>query len=265
MIKKIEAGGFRWTVLDRGTGPVLLLIHGFPLDHTMWAGQIDALSAHFRLLAPDMRGFGGSRWSGEKVTMEQFADDLLALLDALNIQEPIHFCGLSMGGYIAWQFYEKYSERLARLILCDTRAEADTEEVVRGRSMMVGRVLRDGTELVAETMLPKLFCRTTYIDQPNVIEATRQTILRNPRQAVAAAQRGMAERPDATGLLNRIHIPTLVICGANDQITRPDEMRQMAGKISQSQFVEIPDAGHLAPLENPNVFNAALLEFLDES
>ena len=262
MMNKVDIGETKLSVQDQGTGPVILLVHGFPLDHSMWNVQIEKLSGRFRVVAPDLRGFGGSDVSEPKVTMEQFADDLARLLDALDIRTPVHFCGLSMGGYIAWQFFRKHATRLASLILCDTRAGGDTVTMARARHMMVGRVLRENMEFVAESMLPKLFAESTLRHQPEIVEAIRRTILKADRRGVAAAQLGMAERTDETGLLEHIDKPTLVICGTEDQISPPEEMRSMASAIPLARYIEIPLAGHMAPLENPDTVNEAILEYV---
>ena len=114
--------GIRLATVDQGRGPPVLLIHGFPLDHSMWDGQIETISSRYRVLAPDLRGFGQSGVTDASVSMEQHADDLAALMDALGIADPIVLCGLSMGGYIAFEFWRKYSPRLRALVLCDTRS-----------------------------------------------------------------------------------------------------------------------------------------------
>ncbi len=265
---------------DCGAGLPLLLVHGFPLDHKMWAGQIDSDRPNFcgnedetvllgaktsvalRLLAPDLRGFGRSPASGDRVTMEDFADDLADLLDAIGIHEPIVLCGLSMGGYIALQFCRKYAARLRGLILCDTRAAADSAEAAASRLAMADRVLREGPAPLAETMLPKLFAEATWQQRPDVVEGVRRTIMANDPRGIAAAARGMAERPDMTAALSEICCPTLVIVGHNDTISTPAEMRAIAEAIPNAQLAKIPNAGHLSPLENPADFNAALGEFV---
>src|SRR5690606_37351033 len=119
-------------VVDRGRGPVVLLVHGFPLDHSMWEEQLADLSSDFRVIAPDLRGFGASGVASETLTMSRLANDLAELLDALEVDQRIVYCGLSMGGYIAWPFFERHRARLAKLILCDTRAGSDTAETARG-------------------------------------------------------------------------------------------------------------------------------------
>ena len=154
---------------DAGRGVPLLLAHGFPLDHTMWNGQIAALSGRSRVIAPDLRGFGGSGASEGAATMEQMADDLAALLDALAIREPVVLCGLSMGGYIAFEFWRKYAAKLKALILCDTRAAADKPQAAADRLAMADRVLREGPRPLVESMLPKLFSPRTSADQPRIV------------------------------------------------------------------------------------------------
>lgn len=262
-MRKVILGNINLGVVDRGSGQPLVLVHGFPLDHTMWRAQIDELSCHARVLAPDLRGFGSSSVTEGEVTMAQFADDLVAMLDAVEVYEPVVLCGLSMGGYIAWQFWRKHSARLRGLILCDTRAAADTVEIARGRSMMAGRVLREGTGFVADTMIPRLFAEETCARHPEIVELARQTILRTTPAGVAAATRGMAQRPDMTGQLGAIDVPTLVICGQHDAITPPGEMQQIAAALPEARYVEIPGAGHLSPLENPRRVNAAILDFME--
>ena len=166
-MKSLSVNGAELWYLDRGAGRPLLLVHGFPLDHTMWAGQIESLASQCRVIAPDLPGFGRSPPGGnDTATMEQFADDLAALLDGLGIREPAVVCGLSMGGYIALQFWRKYAARLAGLILCDTRATADTPEAAAARQTMAARVLREGTAPLVETMLPKLLAETTRQRRP---------------------------------------------------------------------------------------------------
>lgn len=245
-----------------GTGPTLLLVHGFPLDHTMWAQQLDGLSDICRVIAPDLRGFGQSTGGADVLTMETLADDLAAFLDRLDIREPVAFCGLSMGGYIAWQFMRRHAERVWRLILCDTRAVADSEEAARGRRQTAQRVLAEGSQVVADSMEPRLFCEQTRRDNGALVAAARQVMLAARPATVAAALRGMAERPDVSGDLPQIDKPTLVICGQHDVISTVDEMRGLATAMPHARFVVVPDAGHMPPLEQPARFNAALREFL---
>ena len=261
-MERINIGSVTLNVELRGAGPVLLLVHGFPLDHQMWRHQIDAFSATCRVIAPDLRGFGQSDVTPGVVTMQQFADDLAALLDKLSINEPVTFCGLSMGGYIAWQFAEHHTRRLGRLVLCDTKAVADTPAAAQGRLETAQQVLASGPQGLIDAMTPKLFAPATLESQPEMVKLTQQVMRTTSAEGIAAALRGMSQRPDVTASLPNIAVPTLVICGTSDAIAPPAEMRGIAAAIPHAQFVEIENAGHMAPLESPAPCNAALARFL---
>ncbi len=249
-------------VRDEGTGLPLLLVHGFPLDQTMWDGQ-QPLSREVRLVTPDLCGFGKSAGSARPtVTMRQFAEDLHAILDQLSITEPIVLGGLSMGGYIVWQFWQQYRTRLAGLILFDTRAGSDAPEVAAGRYQLAERVAQEGVVNAVDEMLPRLFAPATLQSGPPFVDQTRRVMAGTSADTYAAAQRGMAERPDMSPYLPEIDLPTLVICGQYDVITPPSEMRGMAQAMPRATYEEIPDAGHLAPREQPQAVNTAIRAFL---
>ncbi|MBX9789600.1 MAG: alpha/beta hydrolase [Pirellulales bacterium] len=265
MVRKLRAGDVELALHDQGSGPPILFVHGFPLDHSMWRGQLAAspLAGRFRLIAPDLRGFGSSSVTPGTVGMHEMADDLAALLDTLQIREPVVFVGLSMGGYVAWRFWERHAHRVRALVLCDTRSAPDTPEAAQGRRQFAASVLAEGTAPVATAMLPKLFAEQTATRQPEIVQAMEDVIVRTAPEGIAAALRGMAERPDATPLLATIRVPTLVLVGEHDAISPPAEMRKIADGIAGAQFVEVPDAGHMAPLENAAAVNAALVNFLE--
>jgi pimeloyl-ACP methyl ester carboxylesterase len=258
----------QFAYVDQGGGTALLLVHGFPLDHTMWAAQIDALSTSCRVIAPDLRGFGrtplGDTDPQTGISMQQFARDLAALLDVLAIREPIVLCGFSMGGYIAMQFVRMYPERLRALILCDTRTGTDTAESRAGRLKMAEHVAEWGTARIAEMMGPNLFAPETFTRKPELVAAARRVVTATAPEAIAAAQRGIASRDDTTELLPQIKVPSLVIVGEADAISTRDEMQSIASAIPNCRFETIPEAGHMAPVENPSAVNKALKKFLDE-
>ncbi len=258
----VNLGDLTLNVAERGSGPVLLLVHGYPLDHQMWRHQLDDLAADYRVIAPDLRGFGQSAVTPGVVTMERFANDLAALLDALEVREPITLCGLSMGGYIAWQFALKHRQRLAKLVLCDTKAAGDTAEAAKGRLENAQKVLAEGPQAIVDGMMAKLFAPQTSPQQPDIVKATREIVLSTKPEGIAAALRGMAEREDVSGRLAEFDLPTLVICGEHDAITPPEEMRMVAAGLPQATFALIPEAGHMAPLEQPAAVNRALRAFL---
>ena len=256
--------GVELAAVDRGTGLPLLLVHGFPLNHTLWQAQVEDCADHCHVIAPDLRGFGTSGVSEGEVSMEQMADDLAGLLDTMGIQEPVVFCGLSMGGYIAWEFWRRHGARLAGLILCHTRAAADSPEVAANRLLTADRVLAEGLAPIADAMIPRLAAEVTLTRYPERVETVRRMIFSNDPRGVAAASRGMARRVAATALLPEIACPTLLIAGQNDQLVPLAEMQAMAEAIPNARLVEIRDAGHLSPMENPAEVNAAILSFLGE-
>ena len=261
-MKTRNIGDVRLAFVDRGAGPPIVLVHGFPLDHSMWNAQIDVLSKTHRVIAPDLRGFGRSGVTAGTVTMEQLADDLAALLEVLGVDEPITLCGLSMGGYVAFAFERKYATRLQSLILCDTRAGADTPRKAAARREMAQRVAREGPTPLVDQMMPNLFARDAVENQPELVESLRRVMLGADPQGVVAAALGMAERPDATETLHNIACPTLVIVGEHDAISPTEEMQNICRAIPHGRFVEIVGSGHMSPMEAPVEVNAAIMEFL---
>jgi pimeloyl-ACP methyl ester carboxylesterase len=264
---KISTGELAY--VDRGSGVPVLLVHGFPLDHTMWDSQIEALCEHARVLVPDLRGFGksplGPLDSMGGISMERYADDLAEFLDAVEIRadRPVVFVGLSMGGYIAWQFVRKYPSRLRALALLDTRSLADTDEARAGRIKMADNVAEWGSGRVAEMMGPKLVAPDAYKANSKVVADLRRVVTNTSPAAIAAAQRGLAGRPDMTSFLAKIRVPTLVIVGSEDAISPPAELEAIAAAIPNAEYVVIPDSGHMTTMENPDAVNAALSRFIE--
>jgi pimeloyl-ACP methyl ester carboxylesterase len=248
--------------VQMGQGIPLLLVHGYPLDHTLWLAQMDRLSDIAQVIAPDLRGFGQSDAPDGICTMVAYADDLAALLDALKIG-PVVVCGLSMGGYIALAFWKKYAARVRGLILVDTRAGADAPAARQGRLDMVEQVKPHGAKPAADAMLPRLLAESTRQLRPDVVEFAHAMMLRQPPVGIIGAQLGMAERPDSTPILPTINVPTLAVFGAEDVVTPAEtEGRDLAAAIPGAKLVVLPDAGHLSNLEQPDAFNTAVREFL---
>lgn len=246
--------------------PVVLLVHGFPFNRAMWDPQFGSLRARARVIAPDLRGFGASEAGPPgPLTMEQHADDLAALLDAIGVTEPVVFCGLSMGGYVGFQFWRRHRHCVRAFVFADTRAAADSAEARAGRLAMAERVESSGSVHAAvETMLPRLFAPGLRLDSPVPRQVEAMMASTSPR-AIADGQRGMAQRSDSRELLPGITVPTLVIVGEQDVISPgvPREMEAMAAAMPRAVFVQVPNAGHVSNLENPDWFNQALLAFLD--
>jgi pimeloyl-ACP methyl ester carboxylesterase len=261
----VTAGKVALAVADRGHGPPLVFLHGFPLDHTMWQAQIRHFAGAWRVVAPDLRGFGGSQVVPGITTMEQMADDVAALLDALEINEPVVLAGLSMGGYVAFQFWKRHQRRLRALVLCDTRSVPDSSEAAAGRQVTADKILASGsTEPLVEAMTPRLFAPQTIAAWQSLVAAQQQVMRRTSPAGAAAALRGMAVRPDATDYLIAMALPVLVVVGEHDVISSVDEMRTMAQAIAGSEFEIIAGAGHMSPLEDPAAFNQALAAFLEQ-
>ena len=247
-----------------GNGPPLLFVHGFPLDGGMWRAQVEAFAATHTVIVPDLRGFGRSDVTTGTVTMARFADDLAEMLDELGVPEPVCLCGLSMGGYVAFEFERRHRTRLASLVLCDTRAIADAPEAKSNRFTTAERVMQDGPDFLAEAMIERLYTEATRKHHPELVAATQAVIRTAPRGGVAAASRGMAERRDASAWLTEIEVPALVVVGEHDVISPRAEMEEFSRKIPHVRFVCLSDAGHMSPEEQPAAFNAALREFLME-
>ncbi len=239
-----------------GTGPIILFLHGFPFDHTMYLQVVRLLSPEFDCIVPDLHGFGNSSSSaGETiVTMKQFAEEIAALLDALGITSPIILCGLSMGGYIAMEFARMFPDRLQALLLCDTRTSPDSPEVRQNRYRLAISVTQTGMSPVAESMIPNLLASKTLETSPQTVEFLRQMICSQNPAGTAAAARGMAEREDTTSLLEKMDFIVGFICGSEDKPSPPSVMKEMAYRTPIGRYHEIKDAGHLTPLEQPESY-----------
>ncbi|WP_165224601.1 alpha/beta fold hydrolase [Aquisphaera insulae] len=250
---------------DSRSSPILVLLHGFPLSRAMWDGQIEALGSVCRIIAPDLRGHGESDAPDGVYAMDEMADDVIELLDAMGITQPVVLGGLSMGGYVALSLVLRYPERVCGLMLMDTRAAADTPETARGREETARTVLHEGDgHSMIETMIPRLFSKSTREKLPHKVGAMLAVMERTSSQGIAGALRGMAVRPDRRDDLSKITVPTLVLVGEDDAVSPVDEAREIAGRIPQARLVVIPGAGHLSPFENPTATNAAILGFLAE-
>ena len=257
-----KINGIKMRVSVNGSGPPLLFVHGFPLNHQMWRAQIEWFQNRFTLIAPDLRGFGASEITQGTVSMEQHADDLNALLNALKIEEPVIFCGLSMGGYIAWEFWAHFPQRLRALVLCDTRSGSDSEEGINNRLRMVDLVLKHGPKSISSSMIPNLISESSQRDSPNLTKSLIDMIESTDRQGIAASQRGMAERKDYADRLTDIQVPTLLIVGSEDRLTPPNVMKPMSSQLPHAKYCEVPGAGHMSPMEDSILVNQAMEAFL---
>lgn len=272
----------------RSTGPresaqrgSVLFVHAFPLHAAMWEAQLSAVPEGWRGLAPDLRGFGGSTLeldggevqTGKRLggriarpdepvlTMARAADDMAGVIEA-EVDGPAVVCGLSMGGYVALELVRRRPDLVRGLILADTRASADSDEARENRMRMAQSARSAGSAPIAAAMIPVLLAPSTVERSPEIVEAVRTMILETPSAAIIAALAGMASRHDFDGDLGGIDRPTLVIVGEADQITPPETARSMARAVPGAELETIPAAGHLANMEAPAAFNAAIARFL---
>jgi pimeloyl-ACP methyl ester carboxylesterase len=248
---------------SEGAGtPALVLLHAFPLDGRMWAPQVEALSSDYQVVVPDLRGFGSAREQVVEVAgMDLLADDLARLLDEFALDQVV-LCGLSLGGYVSLAFALRHPGRLRGLVLAATKASADDEEAVAARLAMADRVLAEGVGFLPEVMLPLLLGATSRRERPDLVENVTNLLLEQEPAAVAAAQRGMASRADVTAELAAVTVPTLVLCGTEDERFGPEVGRALAAAIPDATFVQIQGAGHLLNLEQPEQVNEAFLDFV---
>jgi len=260
----------RLAVQTIGSGLPLVLMHAFPLDHGMWRRQ-EPLGDSLRLIVPDLRGFGGSTGSVPR-GIADLADDVAALLDALHVERPAVICGVSMGGYVAQHVAVRHPDRVAALVLVDTKLEADTPEARAARVDLAGKVGRLGQSILADAMIPRLVAVPRSDAAAAVVarhaenRALLQTLIeRQPVATIQAALAALGDRPDMTDAMRHVRVPTLLVVGAEDQITPPECLERAEAVIPNAKLLIVPAAGHLVPLEAPEVFNSAVLEFLAET
>lgn len=253
--------GIRMRYEDVGEGKAVLLLHAFPLSGAMWRRQIEALQDGYRVIVPDLRGFGGTDAPPGPYPMEQMADDVAALLEYLGVERAA-VAGLSMGGYIALAFWRRHRDKVAALVLADTRAGADSEEGRAGREVNARLAEEQGPGAIADKLIPGLVAPGA---SQAVRDELRALITSNSPTGIAGALRGMAARPDFTPDLAGITVPSLVIVGAEDGLTPPAEADRLHQGITGSYVALVPEAGHLSNLEQPEVFSTTLRTFLDRA
>jgi pimeloyl-ACP methyl ester carboxylesterase len=247
---------------DVGQGRAVVLLHAFPLARTMWRPQVDALKDDYRVIVPDLRGFGGTSPFEKIISIGLMADDVYALLEALRVDERVVLGGLSMGGYTALAFWRSYPTRVRALILADTRAEPDTDEGKANRDKMIEFAESHTPQEVIDQLLPKLLGEATRAQRPEVVEDVRHIASAQTIPAITGALRALRNRLDSRPALKEIVVPTLVMVGSEDTLTPPDVADTMAAAIKGAQKVVIEGAGHLSNLEQPEAFNEAVRSFV---
>jgi 3-oxoadipate enol-lactonase len=248
---------------DAGLGQPVVLLHGYPFNRSLWNEQVSALSNSYRVITPDLRGFGESDASPGAATMNRMAQDVAGLLDRLEISRAV-IGGLSMGGYVAFAFYKQFPSCVRALVLADTRAQADTNEGKQTRFQQAEQALAEGMAGIADSMLPKLLTPETVSKRPELVKRVRDMMLKTKPEGAAGALLGMAERDDQTELLSRVSCPTLILVGREDPITPVQDSEKMHRGISGSQLAVIENAAHVSNLEQTEQFNEEILKFLKQ-
>jgi 3-oxoadipate enol-lactonase len=260
--QRLSVNGVSLAVEVRGHGPAVLFIHGYPVDHSIWAHQLATLDGWTRI-APDLRGMGQSDAPDLGYSMETYAGDLAALLDLLGVDQ-VALVGHSMGGYIAFEFLRRWRDRVRGLVLVDSRAEADTPDGKRNRDAAAAMAKEQGAEAIADAMLTRILGHTTQADAPAIVEQVRAMMAASPVSGLVGALGAMRERPDSAALLPELAgVPTLVIVGDEDELTPPAQARAMADAIPGASLVVIRSAGHLPTVERPAETTDAILAFLE--
>lgn len=258
-IKSNDAEIYYWTL---GDGPPVVLLHPFPVHHGFWLPVAESLATRYRLILPDLRGHGESGVGEGPATMQKHAADIAGVMDNADVgRAPI--IGVSIGGYVIFEFWRQHRGRVAALGLCNTKAPADGPEARAGRLQAAADVLERGTEPFFESMVPKSLGKSTRENRPDLVDGALAMMRKMSPEDVAQVQRGMAERPDSMDTLKTINVPTLIVTGDEDIITGINEAERMQQNIAGSQLRVIAKAGHYSPWEQPAEVAKLLRNFLD--
>lgn len=241
--------------------PVIIFVHGFPLNKSMWDLQLEALKDEYRVIAYDIRGYGNSDTGYEDFSIDLFARDLIAFMDSLSIRKAA-VCGLSMGGYIALNAIGNYPDRFDALILCDTQSGADTPRVRENRLVAIVNIKENGLEDYAQESIKNLFAAVSLLSKGTEIASVREMILNTSKLSIFNSLHALAIRKETSAILSQIRIPVLILVGEEDKITPPEMAESMHKKINGSHLSIIENAGHLSNLENPFEFNYQVRKFI---
>lgn len=253
--------GQAFTTYGNPKNPPIVFLHGFPLSSNMWQKQITAFQENFYCITPDFRGFGSSVPSTGLHTMEGFADDIIFLINTLYLKKPV-LCGLSMGGYAALRIAEKAPELFSGLILCDTKSGSDSDEVKLKRAAAIKRIQEEGAEGYIKDFVKGIFYQSFIERYFGEFEKLNAQWMKTPPEGVIGGLLAMMGRTDTTEAIKKFTFPVLCICGSFDALTPPAQMKDMARSAPQGEYFEVPEAGHMSPLENPEAVNKKIMEFL---
>lgn len=244
-----------------GSGSPIVLVHGFALDQRMWQYQIEEFSKSHTVIAVDVPGCGKSPLS-RNASIADLAEEIYSAIEPHINGQPAVYMGLSMGGYIGWEMLSRYRSAFRAAVMCDTRAAADMPTTVEGRRQMAKKALLEGATSVLAPMIPRLLSDETQASQPDLVELMQTMMFAVDSQTIHDHQIAMAQRRDFTAALSDFTLPVLLICGTEDILTPPKEMKRLAEKLPHAVYLEIEKAGHMAPLEQPIIVNKHIHEFL---
>ena len=247
-----------------GNGPDVVLLHPFPAHHGIWLPVAESLATRYRCVLPDLRGHGASEPGGGAATMEKHAADIRRVCDDAGVGRAV-FAGVSIGGYVLFEFWRRFRERVAALVLCDTRAPADSDETRRARLASIQQVQKQGPDGFLDAQAERLLGATTRRNRPDIAAAARQLMSQTKVAGIVAIQQGMAARPDSVPTLKTIEVPALLIVGDEDAVTPRPDAEQMRHAIAGAKLEIISAAGHYSPFEQPEQVARTLRRFLDAS
>jgi len=258
----IEVNDFDLSYDDVGEGRVpVIFLHGFPFDKTTWELQLEFLKFTYRLISCDIRGFGKSTDESTPLSIDLFTDDLIKFMDKLKIEKAI-VCGLSMGGYIALNAVKRFPRRFEGLVLCDTQCMAETVEGKKKRYQVIEDIGDNGVTKFNEGFIKKVFHPDSPINKKEIVGQLTDVVFANSQHIIIQGLKAIAERSETCTSLDKINIPTLIMCGREDKVTPPALSESMYVAINRSKFKIIENAGHVSNLEQPYEFSKCLSEFL---
>lgn len=246
--------------LREGHIPIIFL-HGYPFDKSMWQAQLDFFKPSNRVIACDIRGFGKSKDEKSYLNLELFADDLIMFMNDLKIDQAI-LCGLSMGGYIALNAMKKFPDRFEALILCDTQCIADTVDVKEKRYMLIDEIIVQGTTKFNDAFINSVFYTDSLSNKKELVDSLSTVVKSNSQHIITMGLMALAERSETCSILDKITIPTLIICGREDKVTPLVQSEIMNEHIKGSILKIIESAGHVSNLEQPVEFNKNIHDFM---
>ncbi len=247
---------------DLGEGEIpMIFLHGFPFDKSMWQGQLEFLKTDFRVIACDIRGFGKSTDEVTSLRIDLFSEDLIAFMNSLHIEKAI-ICGLSMGGFIALNAIQRFPDRFAASILCDTQCIADTAEVKAKRYTIIEDIAVNGVTDFNEGFIKSVFYTESLTNKKDLVENLHSVVFANTPHIISMGLTALAERSETCSALGGITVPALIICGREDVVTPLTQSENMHAAIKGSILKIIDHAGHVSNLEQPELFNKHLLDFL---